>query len=76
MVVSILQSVIITSQAKTNVGWHSDDFPQIDIKTCIASLSLGSTRKFKLQHKEDGETVDSQLESGSLLIMLPGYQEY
>jgi 2OG-Fe(II) oxygenase superfamily len=44
-------------------------------RPAIASLSLGSTRKFKLRHKESGETVDYQLESGSLLIMLPGCQE-
>jgi alkylated DNA repair dioxygenase AlkB len=41
----------------------------------IASLSLGSTRKFKLRLKGSGETVDYHLESGSLLIMLPGCQE-
>ena len=60
---------------KDSIGWHSDDFPQIGKRPAIASLSLGSTRKFKLRHKESGETVDYQLESGSLLIMLPGCQE-
>jgi len=60
---------------KDSIGWHSDDFPQIGKRPAIASLSLGSTRKFKLRHKESGETVNYQLESGSLLIMLPGCQE-
>ena len=60
---------------KDSIGWHSDDFPQIGKRPAIASLSLGSARKFKLRHKESGETVDYQLESGSLLIMLPGCQE-
>lgn len=60
---------------KDSIGWHSDDFPQIGKRPAIASLSLGSTRKFKLRHKDSGETVDYQLESGSLLIMLPGCQE-
>ncbi|MBC7972752.1 MAG: alpha-ketoglutarate-dependent dioxygenase AlkB [Verrucomicrobia bacterium] len=41
----------------------------------MASLSLGSTRKFKLRHKGSGETVDYHLESGSLLTMLPGCQD-
>ena len=60
---------------KDSIGWHSDDFPQIGRRPAIASLSLGSTRKFKLRHKDSGETVNYQLESGSLLIMLPGCQE-
>lgn len=60
---------------KDSIGWHSDNFPQIGKRPAIASLSLGSTRKFKLRHKDSGETVDYQLESGSLLIMLPGCQE-
>ena len=60
---------------KDSIGWHSDDFPQIGKRPAIASLSLGSARKFKLRHKESGETVDYQLESGSLLIMLPGCQD-
>jgi alkylated DNA repair dioxygenase AlkB len=60
---------------KDSIGWHSDDFPQIGKRPAIASLSLGSTRKFKLRHKDSGETVDYHLESGSLLIMLPGCQK-
>lgn len=60
---------------KDSIGWHSDNFPQIGERPAIASLSLGSTRKFKLRHKEIGGTVDYHLESGSLLIMLPGCQE-
>lgn len=60
---------------KDSIGWHSDDFPQIGKKPAIASLSLGSTRRFKLKHKESGKTADYELESGSLLIMLPGCQD-
>jgi alkylated DNA repair dioxygenase AlkB len=60
---------------KDSIGWHSDDFPQIGKQPAIASLSLGSTRKFKLKHKETGKTVDYDLESGCLLIMLPGCQD-
>jgi alkylated DNA repair dioxygenase AlkB len=60
---------------KDSIGWHADDFPQIGTRPAIASLSLGSTRKFKLRHKASGETVDYFLESGSLLIMLPGCQD-
>jgi alkylated DNA repair dioxygenase AlkB len=60
---------------KDSIGWHSDDFPQIGKHPAIASLSLGSTRRFKLKHKETGATADYELESGSLLIMLPGCQD-
>lgn len=60
---------------KDSIGWHSDDLPQIGERPAIASLSLGGTRKFKLRHKESGETFDYELESGTLLIMLPGCQE-
>ena len=60
---------------KDSIGWHSDDFPQIGKRPAIASLSLGSARKFKLRHKESSETVDYQLESGALFVMLPGCQE-
>ena len=60
---------------KDSIGWHSESFPQIGERPAIASLSLGSTRKFKLRHKASGDVVDYELESGSLLIMLPGCQE-
>ncbi|WP_199317155.1 hypothetical protein [Chroococcidiopsis sp [FACHB-1243]] len=38
-------------------------------------LSLGSTHKFKLRHKDSSETVDYYLERGSLSLVLPGCQE-
>jgi alkylated DNA repair dioxygenase AlkB len=60
---------------KDSIGWHSDNFPQIGERPAIASLSLGSTRKFKLRHKVSGETFDYNLQSGSLLVMLPGCQD-
>ena len=59
---------------KDSIGWHADDFPQIGTDPAIASLSLGSTRTFKLKHKLNGKTFDYKLEAGSLLIMLPGCQ--
>ena len=60
---------------RDSIGWHADNFPQIGERPPIASLSLGSTRKFKLKHLETGRTVDYQLASGTLLIMLPGCQQ-
>jgi alkylated DNA repair dioxygenase AlkB len=60
---------------KDSIGWHSDNFPQIGVRPPVASLSLGSTRRFKLRHKTSKEVVDYELENGSLLIMLPDCQE-
>ena len=60
---------------KDSIGWHADSFPQIGKSPAIASLSLGSTRRFKLRHNETREVIDYDLESGTLLIMLPGCQE-
>jgi alkylated DNA repair dioxygenase AlkB len=60
---------------KDSIGWHADNYPQIGTRPAIASLSLGDTRNFKLKHKATGATFDYRLESGSLLIMLPGCQD-
>ena len=59
---------------RDSIGWHADDFPQIGERPAIASLSLGGVRTFKLKNKCSGQTFDYRLESGSLLIMLPGCQ--
>jgi alkylated DNA repair dioxygenase AlkB len=60
---------------KDSIGWHSDNYPQIGERPPVASLSLGSTRRFKLRHKASKEVVDYDLPNGSLMIMLPGCQE-
>ena len=51
------------------MGYHRDDEPEIDTR-CIASLSLGATRRFKLRHRETREVVTVDLEDGALLLML------
>lgn len=52
-----------------SMGWHSDDEPEID-HTCIASISFGATRKFKVRKKNDPTVKkDFSLNHGSLLIM-------
>jgi alkylated DNA repair dioxygenase AlkB len=60
---------------KDSIGWHSDQFLQIGKRLAIASLSLGATRLFKLKNKNCGDVFNYILESGSLLIMLPGCQD-
>lgn len=60
---------------KDSNGWHSDDESSMGIRPAIASLSLGSTRKFQLRPKKGGAITDYWLEHGSLLVMHPGCQE-
>ena len=51
------------------MGWHSDDEPEITPQSTIASLSLGSDRKFVFKHKESKHKVEVILQNGSLLSM-------
>ena len=58
------------------MGWHSDDEKELDPHSPIASLSLGSTRKFSFKHKKDQSTTSLFLENGSALIMHPPTQQF
>ena len=53
------------------MGWHSDDEPELGRDPCIASLSLGSERRFLLRHKTQSNlpTCEYLLGDGDLLIM-------
>ena len=52
-----------------SMGWHADDEPELGVEPCIASVSLGQTRKFRIRHRETKETVTIDLEPGSLVVM-------
>ena len=52
-----------------SMGWHSDNEKELGSSPCIASLSLGEERLFKIRHKQSGETLDTTLNNGSLLVM-------
>ena len=56
---------------RDSMGWHSDDEPELGPAPSIASLSLGSERRFILRHKKrkDLDTVELPLKHGSLLVM-------
>ena len=58
------------------MGWHSDDEESIQPNSTIASLSLGTERKFSFKHKQTKQTISSVLEHGSLLIMKDATQAY
>ncbi len=51
------------------MAWHSDDEKSLGRNTTIASLSFGAERKFSFKHKDSGETIALNLETGSLLVM-------
>lgn len=60
-----------------SMGWHSDDEPELGKNPIIASISLGETRPFKLQHKKDKKLKwQVPLEHGGLLIMAGETQHY
>ena len=59
-----------------SMGWHSDNEPELGPNPIIASLSLGSTRTFRFRNLNgQKETIDFELNHGSLLIMNSGVQE-
>lgn len=60
-----------------SMGWHSDDEPELGRNPVIASVNLGATRSFKLQHKKDKEQkLNIELSNGSLLVMGGELQHY
>ncbi len=61
-----------------SMGCHSDDEPTLGDKPIIASLSLGSARRFILRHKRDktAEPVEIPLGDGALLIMRDETQKF
>jgi len=60
-----------------SVGWHSDDEVELGINPTIASLSLGATRSFRLQHKKRPELkIKLELQQGSVLVMAGELQHH
>lgn len=60
-----------------SVGWHSDDERELGANPIIASLSLGATRVFRLQHKKQAEVkLNLELKQGTLLMMSGELQHY
>jgi alkylated DNA repair dioxygenase AlkB len=61
-----------------SVSWHSDDEKELGSDPIIASLSLGSSRRFELRHKtrKDVGKLALELSHGSLLLMGSGLQSH
>lgn len=54
---------------RDSMSWHSDDEPELGPRPAIASISLGTTRRFALRHRRTREVVAVDLGPGSLLVM-------
>lgn len=57
-------------------GWHADDEPELGKNPIIASLSLGSMRRFDLKHNQTKEKISFDLINGSLLVMKGSMQHF
>ena len=57
------------------MGWHSDDEVELGPEPCIASLSLGVSRRFLLKSKITDTKYEYVLNHGSLLVMKGKTQE-
>ncbi|MGR9044638.1 MAG: alpha-ketoglutarate-dependent dioxygenase AlkB family protein [Gammaproteobacteria bacterium] len=58
------------------VGWHADDEPELGERPLIASLTFGAERRFAFRRKKASLTEFLRLQSGTLLIMRPGFQRH
>lgn len=55
---------------KDSNGWHADDEKELGVNPVIASISLGASRRFHLQHNSSkAHKLQLTLTSGSLLVM-------
>jgi alkylated DNA repair dioxygenase AlkB len=64
---------------RDSMGFHSDDEPELGLAPCIASVSLGATRKFRLRPRRMKgmlEPLEVGLGHGSLLVMRGGTQAH
>lgn len=64
------------ANGQDHMGWHADNEPELGEAPVIASLSLGATRRFDLQHRTLGHQLQLQLENGSLLLMAGDCQQH
>ncbi len=59
------------------MSWHADDEKELGQNPTIASVNLGTTRRFLLRRNSNhAEKIEFQLKNGSLLIMKGKLQHY
>jgi alkylated DNA repair dioxygenase AlkB len=59
-----------------SMGWHADKEKQLGKNPCIASLSFGQPRLFKLRHNKTKQVLDIILQQGDLLLMTGALQHH
>lgn len=60
-----------------SVGWHADDEKELGPAPIIASVSLGTSRRFKLQHKRKKHLrFEIHLQHGDILVMRGELQQH
>lgn len=53
-----------------SMGWHADNEPELGARPLIASMSLGTTRRFLMRRREDHrDRHEWPLQHGDLLLM-------
>ena len=68
--------IVIGNQYRSgqdSIGWHTDNEQSMGFNPAIASVSLGSCRKFQIKPR-DGKPTDFWQEHGSLQVKHPGCQ--
>lgn len=58
-----------------SMGWHADKEKELGPAPCIASISLGSSRTFKIRHNKTKRTLSVEMTNGSLLLMVGDLQK-
>lgn len=74
-----LNSVLMNfyRDGRDSIGWHADDEPELGKDPVIASLSLGTPRRFVLRHaKKKGRSMTFVLGDGALLVMAGSTQHH
>ncbi|KKO48579.1 DNA methylase [Arsukibacterium sp. MJ3] len=64
------------ANGQNHMGWHADNEPELGPTPVIASVSIGASRRFDLQHRQHGHQLQLQLDNGSLLVMAGTCQQY
>ena len=59
-----------------SIGWHADNEPEIEKNSAIASISLGSARRFVFKHKLQHDKVSIILKPGSFLLIKGSTQSH
>lgn len=58
-----------------SMGWHADKEKELGVESYIASLSLGASRLFRVQHNASKHKMEVTLNHGSLLAMAGRFQK-